>query len=127
MPSPGTGQQAYAFRPTDLYKDNTHVADGFASAAPVLMTYLPLLALLALNAATVWALRRHGLSNARQGVQASLASAAEESRRRREKQMTRTILAATAFYLLFSLPYAVHNLFHNAKVGYNKVSQWHFL
>ena len=79
------------------------------------MTYIPLLALMAINVTTVWALRRHNVKTKR--VQSS---ADEESRRQCERQMTLTILATTVSYVVLSLPYAFHNVFKNAGLGYNK-------
>ena len=113
--NPRTGKQVYRFQYTDIYKANPDIADGFGTAAPVLMTYIPLLALMAINVATVWALRRHNVKTKR--VQ-SLAD--EESRRQCERQMTLTILATTVSYVVLSLPYAFHNVFKNAGLGYNK-------
>ena len=110
-----TGKQVYRFQYTDSYEANPDIADGFGSAAPVLMTYIPLLALMAINVATVWALRRHNVKTKR--VQSS---ADEESRGQRERQMTLTILATTVSYVVLSLPYAFHNVFKNAGLGYNK-------
>lgn len=110
-----TGQEVYVIQYTDSYKANPDIADGFGAAAPVLMTYIPLLTLMAINVATVWALRRHNVKTKR--VQSS---ADEESRGQRERQMTLTILATTVSYVVLSLPYAFHNVFKNAGLGYNK-------
>ena len=110
-----TGKQVYIFQYTDSYKANPDIADGFGAAAPVLMTYIPLLTLMAINVATVWALRRHNVKTKR--VQSS---ADEESRGQRERQMTLTILATTVSFVVLSLPYAFHNVFKNAGLGYNK-------
>ena len=110
-----TGKQVYVIQHTDSYKANPDIADAFGAAAPVLMTYIPLLALMAINVATVWALRRHNVKTKR--VQSS---ADEESREQRERQMTLTILATTVSYVVLSLPYAFHNVFKNAGLGYNK-------
>ena len=115
MLSSRTGKQVYIIQYTDSYKANPDIADGFGAAAPVLMTYIPLLALMTMNVATVWALRRHNVKTKR--VQSS---ADEESRGQRERQMTLTILATTVSYVVLSLPYAFHNVFKNAGLGYNK-------
>ena len=110
-----TGKQEYLLHYTDTYKANPDIADGFGAAAPVLLTYIPLLALLATNVTTVWALRRHNLKT--KHVQSS---ADEVSRGQRERQMTLTILATTVSYLVLSLPYAFHNVFKNAGLGYGR-------
>ena len=110
-----TGKQVYIFQYTDSYKANPDIADGFGAAAPVLMTYIPLLALMAINVATVCALRRHNVKTKRMQ-----SSADEESRGQRERQMTLTILATTVSFVVLSLPYAFHNVFKNAGLGYNK-------
>ena len=110
-----TGQQVYVLQYTASYRANPEVSDGFGAAAPILMTYIPLLALMALNVTTVWALRRHNLNTMH--VQSS---ANEEVRRQRERQMTMTILATTVFYLVLSLPYAFHNLIKNSVPSYGK-------
>ena len=60
-----TGKQVYVIQHTDSYKANPDIADAFGAAAPVLMTYIPLLALMAINVATVWALRRHNVKTKR--------------------------------------------------------------
>ncbi|XP_076469970.1 uncharacterized protein LOC143300260 [Babylonia areolata] len=108
-----TGKMVYIFVYTDIYKKNPEIADGFAAAAPVLMTYIPLLVLMALNVTTVWALRRHNTNHMQ-------STANEDLRRQRERQMTRTILATTVIYIILSLPYAFHNIFKAVFTEFDK-------
>ena len=128
VPRPGTGKNNHATdvsRPTHTYEDNLDVTEtnDFGTAVSVLITYIPLLGLAVLNAATVWALRRHnhnhnlnlrGGDSARQHVQPSTSGdedARRRSRRQRERRMTLTILTVTVSYLVLSLPhYAAHHL-----------------
>ncbi|KAL8564639.1 hypothetical protein ACOMHN_032195 [Nucella lapillus] len=108
-----TGKMVHIFVYTDLYKSNPGIADGFSTASPILMTYIPLVALMMLNVLTVWALRRH---NTKLGK----SSTNEEAKRQRERQMTRTILATTVIYILLSLPYAFHNLLKSIFEDFDK-------
>nr|KAG5703436.1 hypothetical protein BaRGS_022485 [Batillaria attramentaria] len=85
------------------------------TAAPILMTYIGLTALITLNVLTIWALRRHNVAT--KDVQSS---ASEEAKRKRERQMTVTILAYTVIYVLLSLPYAIHNICKSLFVEYDK-------
>lgn len=93
--------------------------DGFAAAAPILFTYLGLACLIALNLLTIWALRRHNLA-----TKDVTSSASEQAKRHRERQMTVTILAYTALYVLLSLPYAVHTLCLNVSPDYGKRAKY---
>ena len=104
----GTGRTVYKPAPTSLYLKTKDVNLAFSLAAKILLNYSTLCLHIVLNVLTIWCLRRH---NASQKNMTS--SAADDSRMRRERQMTVTILFAAISFVILNLPTAVHHLVFN--------------
>nr|KAG5713238.1 hypothetical protein BaRGS_007765 [Batillaria attramentaria] len=99
------GYSVCRFLKTELYLSHKDVNDAFGLAAKIILTYISLLLQLMLNLLTIWALRRHNMA-ARQ-VQSTTN---EDAKRQQERQLTFTLLCASAAYVLLSLPAAFLNL-----------------
>ncbi|KAK7481968.1 hypothetical protein BaRGS_00026771 [Batillaria attramentaria] len=103
---PETGETLCLYPKTDLYLKTKEVNDAIGLAARILLGYASLALQLLMNVLTVWALRRHNL--AARHVQSS---ANEEAKRQQERQLTITLLGASACFLLLSLPQVFFNVF----------------
>ncbi|KAK7481966.1 hypothetical protein BaRGS_00026769 [Batillaria attramentaria] len=104
--NPQTGETLCLYPKTDLYLKTKEVNDAIALAARITLSYTSLALQLLLNVLTIWALRRHNV--AARHVQSS---ANEEAKRKQERQLTITLLGASASFLLLSLPTALFNVF----------------
>ncbi|PVD32025.1 hypothetical protein C0Q70_07451 [Pomacea canaliculata] len=90
---------------TDWYFRNRDIVDAFSAAGKIIFLFVPLVWLTFFNALVVCFLRRH--SNDRKAIKSTVD---EEAISRRDRQMTLTILACTAGYVIFMLPGAIHFL-----------------
>ncbi|KAK7492254.1 hypothetical protein BaRGS_00016551 [Batillaria attramentaria] len=90
---------------TTLYKENKELNDSFETASTVMFAYGSLVLQVILNVLTVVALRFHRLAT--KHVQSS---ANEKERRRKETQLTTTLLASTISYVALTCPAAVVTL-----------------
>ncbi|KAK7505943.1 hypothetical protein BaRGS_00002665, partial [Batillaria attramentaria] len=100
-----SGHTVCRFLKTELYLQQKDVNDAFGLSAKIILTYISLLLQLVLNVLTIWALQRHNMA-ARQ-VQSTTN---EDAKRQQERQLTFTLLCASAAYVLLSLPAAFLNL-----------------
>ncbi|XP_070173759.1 lysophosphatidic acid receptor 5-like [Littorina saxatilis] len=98
----------YVYSTTWLYRQTAAVADGFSISAKVLFTLGSLVVRLVLSVLTIWGLRRHNLTTSR-GVSSS--SAEDDVKRKRERQMTVTILTASLSSVILYFPSAFHFVF----------------
>ncbi|KAK7492256.1 hypothetical protein BaRGS_00016553 [Batillaria attramentaria] len=92
-------------RETTLYKENKELNDSFETASAVMFAYGSLVLQVILNVLTVVALRFHRLAT--KHVQSS---ASETKTRRKETQLTTTLLASTISYVALTFPAAVVTL-----------------
>ncbi|XP_070193892.1 putative G-protein coupled receptor F59B2.13 [Littorina saxatilis] len=102
---PTTGETGYRYQPTEFYLQHPELVDTFSIVAKIIFTYIPLVALIVLNALTLWFLRRYALVR-----RAMKASADDDVESKRQRQLTVTILGATFCYIILSLPLAVHTI-----------------
>lgn len=99
------GRISFAGAYSSLYFQNRKVFEAVGVSAEICLEYLTLAVLLILNVVTIWALRSH--VTAMRGMQVS---EVDEGNKRRERQLTRTILGVTIAYVILSLPIALHGL-----------------
>ncbi|PVD32028.1 hypothetical protein C0Q70_07454 [Pomacea canaliculata] len=104
--SPGiNGTKIVVVGYTDLYTGSKDIIDGFSSAGKFIFIFLPLVWISVFNVLVVCFLRRHSYDRR------TIKSTADvETTSRRDRQMTLTILACTAGYVLFIVPGAIHFL-----------------
>ncbi|XP_025089905.1 uncharacterized protein LOC112561561 [Pomacea canaliculata] len=104
--SPGiNGTKIVVLGYTDWYFRNRDIVDGFSSAGKFIFIFVPLVWISVFNVLVVHFLRRH-----RDDRKAIKSTADVETTSRRDRQMTLTILACTAGYVIFIVPGAIHFL-----------------
>nr|KAG5688769.1 hypothetical protein BaRGS_030638 [Batillaria attramentaria] len=104
----------YILKYTDIYLDNREGLDNMGVWAKVLFSYTPLVILVAFNLLTLFCLRRHNAR--RRGMKTT---SDEDAANKRERQMSVTIVTATACYVLLSLPLAIHSVLIVLAPDYN--------
>ncbi|PVD32026.1 hypothetical protein C0Q70_07452 [Pomacea canaliculata] len=108
------GTKIVVFGYTDWYFGNRNIVNGFSAAGKIIFIFVPLVWISAFNALVVYFLRRH--SDDYKTVQRT---ADEEAISRHDRQMTLTILACTAGYVIFILPATLHFLALTVVPEYN--------
>ncbi|KAK7481960.1 hypothetical protein BaRGS_00026763 [Batillaria attramentaria] len=104
--NPQTGETKCVIQRRDLYLKTKEVNDAIGLSARITLSYISLALQLLMNVLTVWALRRHNMA-----VRHVQSSTSEEAKRQQERQLTITLLGASACFLLLSLPHAFYNVF----------------
>jgi hypothetical protein len=92
-----TNKTVFTTEFTAMYKSAPWIADGFGTWAPILFTYIPLLLLIGLNIATLWALRRHNINTVRVGQ----SSDSERVRSEQSKSWSTLLYNLTEFSFFF--------------------------
>ncbi|KAK7496767.1 hypothetical protein BaRGS_00011976, partial [Batillaria attramentaria] len=113
------GKTVYNIQLSSMYKRHQESYDALGLAAKGILTFMALPVQLVLNVLTIWALRRHNMATKR--VQSS---ASEEAKIQKERQLTVTILATTVSYLILTLPWALHALFHSIFTEYWELGKY---